>query len=117
MKTVIAIALMMCFSTYSSAQTAPEIDPKINLRLENLEKFGNQHRVGNGILLAGVGIVGISTIVNNQNRDNLSSTNSLKVKEAEKNIKTANTLMLVGSIISGVGVVINMNSFKHLRVN
>lgn len=79
---------------------------EINLRLDGLEKFGKQHRTGNRLMIAGVIAAGLGTYAY------INSTTS-----PTNQYKTGTGLMIVGSALSTAGLIVNINSFRHLRKN
>ena len=124
MKQLMMIALMMCFTSLSFGQNSEWIpndsDPvrrsdinEINLKLDKIEKFGKQHRTGNHLILAGTlfNVFGL-VIMNSQLYSYTLVTGD---GSGQSNQKLANGALVVGSLLTTTGLVINLDSFRHLR--
>jgi hypothetical protein len=81
---------------------------EINLKLDGLEKFGKQHRKGNHLLIAG-------TILNGFGLLFMSSTTTTNPNATFKGDKLAIGTLAVGTILSTTGLIINLDSYRHLR--
>ena len=97
---------------------------EINLRLDGLEKFGRQHRTGNhmiitGTLFTGLGILMLNTTTAPSNPNTsegyIGGDGSVKVEPKKDNFAIGT--LLVGSLLTTTGVIINIDSFRHLRKN
>ena len=111
MKQLMMMALMMC-STLAYSQESEWVPGKsndIDLKLENIYKFGKQHRTGNHLIIIGGLLTGIGSIT---------LYNSLSNKELygkQDNPNIYKTIVGLGSVLSVTGFIINIDSFKHLR--
>ena len=120
-KLLLTIALLT--SVFASAQNTQPVTRadinQINLRLDGVERFGQQHRTGNHLMIAGTILSGIGSLIIYNNT--LSKYKGYTPKEAYKMYKQQNRIGLsiigVGSGLATVGLVMNIDSFRHLRVN
>ena len=91
---------------------------EINLRLEGLEKFGKKHRTGNHLIIGGTSLLGIGSLLLATNTIKPSNKGGL-VQKAKKDYYRRNNIGMafigIGSVLSSVGVVINIDSFRHLK--
>jgi hypothetical protein len=139
MKTIkiMMMALMMCLTLNLSAQsslrgvslTAQELSKpvtreevnEINLRLDNIERFGRQHRTGNHLMIAGTLLSGIGSMIlyNNSPSKHQYGYNSAKVAYDmyKKQNRTGFTILGIGSGLTATGLIVNIDSFRHLRNN
>jgi hypothetical protein len=81
----------------------------INLRLDNVEKFGQQHRTGNHLIIAGTLLNGFGLLFLNSNTAPANPNSKLTDN------KLAVGTLAVGTILSTTGLIINIDSFRHLR--
>ncbi len=101
----------MASTLFSTAQnmtpvTRAEVN-EINLRLEGLDKFGKQHRLGNQLILAGAIISAVGSlnyIINN-----------LNTKSSDLSTNISYGMMIGGGAISTSGLIVNLDSFRHLK--
>jgi len=95
---------------------------EINLKLEKVEKFGKQQRLGNKVAVigllttaTGVGLIynecGIRNYISNGNGGYYGGYGVTKLA----NINRGEKIMLVGLGLTTVGVTIKLNSYKHLN--
>ena len=86
--------------------TQREID-EINLRLEMVEKFGTQHRAGNTLTIIGgcLSLIGSQVYISNILENNNSGALFTEGMGA----------VLLGTITMGTGVIINIDSYRHLK--
>ena len=121
MKQLMMIALMMCFTSLSFGQNSEWIpndsDPvrrsdinEINLKLDKLEKFGKQHRTGNHLILAGTLFNVFGVVVMNSKLGE-----SGEVGQKLSGFNPNFVPIIIGSLLTTTGLVINLDSFRHLR--
>lgn len=100
---------LMLFSFITNAQDTLKVptNNEINLRLNGLEKFGIQHRTGNRLIITGIVLNGFGLVfMNTTNNNPYSKLNDTKIGTG---------LIIAGSALTTTGLVINLDSFKHLR--
>jgi len=85
-------------------------DTEINLRFKNIDKFGKQHRTGNHLIIAGTLLNGLGLLFIS---NSFSTTNQNYSKLNDSNLGTG--FMIAGSLLTTTGLVINLDSFRHLR--
>lgn len=84
---------------------------EINLRLDGLEKFGKQHRTGNHMIIAGTLLNGFGLLFMNSNTAPANPNSKLTDN------KLATGTLLIGSLLTTTGLIINIDSYRHLRKN
>ncbi len=84
---------------------------EINLRFDGLEKFGKQHRTGNHIIIAGALLNGFGLLFMNSNTAPVNPNSKLTDN------KLATGTLLIGSLLTTTGLIINIDSYRHLRNN
>jgi len=82
---------------------------EINLRLDGLEKFGKQHRTGNHMIIAGTLLNGFGLLFMNSNTAPANPNSKLTDN------KLATGTLLIGSLLTTTGLIINIDSFRHLK--
>jgi hypothetical protein len=96
---------------------------EINLRLDNLDRFGRQHRTGNHLMIAGTLLSGIGSWIlatNSPSKYNNQYTyGNNSAKAAYQMYKRTNrigfTVLGIGSGLATTGLIVNIDSFRHLR--
>ena len=125
MKTIILTIATFLTLNLSAQNTTPvtraEVN-EINLRLDGLEKFGRQHRTGNHLMIAGTILSGLGSwmYINNYNGYNPPKNNANKatyLKQYRMNRNISQTIMGMGGVMITTGVIINIDSYRHLRKN
>jgi hypothetical protein len=71
---------------------------EINLRLEGLNKFGKQHRIGNRMIITGVLFSGMGAFI---------------IKEDDI---IGKSIMGTGALISSTGIILTLDSYRHLKI-
>lgn len=113
-KLLLSIALFTTmFVSAQNTQPVTRADiNQINLYLNDIDRFGRQHRTGNHLIIAGTLIAGIgSAIVYN----NLVTKYNGWTSNSSYNLGL--TAIGIGSGLTATGLVINIDSFRHLRNN
>jgi hypothetical protein len=99
---------------------------EINLRLDNIERFGRQQRFGNKVVLVGVLTsitgaliiqkdMGFSDYINTKtNSDFLNYWNGPGSTKLSTVSSRGQVIMLSGLGITTIGITIKMNSYRHL---
>jgi hypothetical protein len=123
-KLLLSIAIMA--STILSAQNMTPVTRaefnEINLKLEKVDRFGRQHRLGNKVALLGVlttvsGVVVLQNDYTIKNRiRNWISTYYTSISNPKTN-RLGRNITLVGLGITTVGLTINISSYKHLKLS
>jgi hypothetical protein len=84
---------------------------QINLRLDGLEKFGKQHRTGNHLIIAGTLLNGFGLLFMNNTTAPANPGSKLT------DDKLATGTLLIGSLLTTTGLIINIDSYRHLKRN
>ena len=117
------LTIAMFISVIASSQNMTPVTRadvnEINLRLDGLEKFGRQHRTGNHLMIAGTLLSGIGSwiLATNSPSKHQYGYNSAKVAYDmyKKNNRVGFTVLGIGSGLASTGLIINIDSFRHLR--
>jgi len=91
---VLLIFLLQSFQLFGQLKPTVEIEKEIQRIDLKLEKFRNQHQNGKLISIVGAGIVIVPTFATGE---------------------INNGVLIAGTIISLVGYIVSMNSYKYLR--
>jgi hypothetical protein len=80
---------------------------EVDLRLNGLNKFGKQHRMGNHLVITGM-------IINTFGLLFLNGTQNT-IQQTKPGPSVPGVLLGVGSVVAFTGAIINIDSFRHLR--
>lgn len=77
-----------------------QTDQDINL---HMEKFHNEYTLGTSVMVTGLFCTGVGYLLNNSSKDGPP--------------RQANTIIFVAMVVTSIGVVIQIDSHKHLNPN
>lgn len=117
------LTITMFISVIASSQNMTPVTRadvnEINLRLDRLDRFGRQHRTGNHLMIAGTLLSGIGSwiLATNSPSKHQYGYNSAKVAYDmyKKNNRVGFTVLGIGSGLAATGIIVNIDSFRHLR--